>query len=482
VNVLTNRYDNSRSGSNPNETILTTDNVNTNTFGFKFSADVLGRIYGQPLYVSGLTVSGAKHNVVYVATEHNVVYAFDADTGATLWASTLDAPVILGEGTSFNPGCADMGSGATTYEVGITSTPVIDPTAEIIYVVAKTSGAQMLHALSLTTGADVHTATQVGPAGFSSNNVPLNRPGLLLLNGVVYIAFGSHCDAPTNGYNGWIFGHDATTLALTSSYNTTGGEGESEGAIWQSGVGLSSDGTNIWMGVANGTGGMSMHIARVTPAGAGMTLGPSLGFPAEGDNDLVGGAVLVSTGGSNYVLGGGKSGYLVLLNAADASLANTVQTGGETQNFATWNGGAAGQFVYTWATSAPLSAWQIAGGKLTNPQTNSNDGVTPGHPGGMVTISSNGTVEESAILWALLPTSGDAWHSTAPGALYAFDAANIVDAPLWNSNQDGTPLTPLGTYAKFSPPTVANGNVYCASFPPTTAPGATGKLMVYGLK
>src|SRR5208282_567345 len=104
VNVLTNRYDNSRTGANTNETILTTSNVNSSTFGFLFSLPVTGRIYGQPLYVSGLTIGGHVHNVVYVATEHNVVYAFDADNGALLWSSTLEPPIILGSGEVFNPG------------------------------------------------------------------------------------------------------------------------------------------------------------------------------------------------------------------------------------------------------------------------------------------------------------------------------------------------------------------------------------------
>lgn len=477
VNVLTNRYDNARSGANTSESTLTTSNVNTATFGFQFSADVIGRIYGQPLYVSGLTVGGATHNVVYVATEHNMVYAFDADDGASLWAKALDAPVMLGAGTTFNPGCADMGSGAATYEVGITSTPVIDLTAQLIYVVAKTTGKQMLHALSLTTGNDGPAPTAVGPAGFSSNNVPLNRPGLLLLNGVVYIAFGSHCDAPINGYHGWIIGHDAKTLALSSTYNTT--PTGSDGAIWQGGVGLSTDGTGIWFSVGNGTTGgnnMGMSVVRVTPSGATLTNGPNHSEPADGDNDLSAGAVLVG----NQVLSGGKSGYVILLNAADASLAQLVGAGGEVHNVATWNGGAAGQLVYTWGTSAPLHAWQLTGGMLTAEQTNSE--IAPGHPGGMVTISSNGTTAGSAVLWALLPTSGDAWHATAPGALYAFDASDITKHSLWNSNLDETPLAPLGTYAKFSPPTVANGKVYAASFPSTTAAAATGKLMVYGLK
>jgi hypothetical protein len=222
-----------------------------------------------------------------------------------------------------------------------------------------------------------------------------------------------------------------------------------------------------------------MSVVQVTPSG---DILQSHSESADGDNDLTAGAVLVSNNGTNYVLSGGKSGYVILLNASNVSNnPQLIQAGGEVQNVATWNGGAAGQFVYTWGTSAPLYAWQLTGGNLTAQQTYNLSSGNPGHPGGMVTISSNGTVADTGVLWALLPTSGDAWHSTAPGALYAFDATNIGNV-LWNSNSDGTPLTPLGTYAKFSPPTVANGNVYCASFPSSTAEGATGELMVYGLK
>jgi outer membrane protein assembly factor BamB len=464
VNVLTNRYDLARTGANPNETILDTTNVNSMMFGFKFAMNITGRVYGQPLYVSGLNVGGTVHNVVYVATEHNMVYAFDADDGTSLWSTALEPPIMLGTGEVFNPGCADMGSGAATYEVGVTSTPVIDPTAGLIYVVDKTTGKHMLHALSLTTGADVPKPTVVGPATGFSSNIQLNRPGLLLLNGVVYIAFGSHCDA--GAYNGWIFGHDATTLALKSTYNTT--PTGSEGAIWQGGVGLSSDGTAIWFSVANGTQGganMGMSIVKATVSGSTLLNTLSHQEVADGDNDLSAGAVLVG----NQVLSGGKSGYVIVLNAADASQAQLLGAGGEVHNVATWNGGAAGQFVYTWGSGSQLEAWQLAGGMLTNQQTNTEQ--TPGHPGGMITISSNGTTQGSAVLWATLPLSGDAWHSTAPGALYAFDAANIASHSLWNSTLDAQDF---GTYAKFSPPTVANGKVYVATF--------SGQIMVYGLK
>jgi hypothetical protein len=460
VSVVTNRYDNARSGSNPNERILDTTNVTAAKFGMLFSQSITGQVYGQPLYVPGVTVNGATHNVMYVATAHNMVFAFDADTKqAPLWTRQLEASMP----TAAIAGCGDM----VDSEVGITSTPVISSAESKIYVVAKTKGATMLHALDLGTGADGAGSPRsvgTGTAGFESD-IHLNRPGLLLLNGNVYIAFGSHCDS--GAYHGWIFGHDAHTLVQTSSFNTT--PTGSKGAIWQSGMGLASDGTSIWFAAGNGTTGganLSMSVASITPAGQSFTLGPHHAMPANGDNDLASGPVLVG----DQVLAGGKSGYLLLFNQSDASLANNIAIGGETHNMATWDGGPAGRFVYTWGDGTPLHAFALAGGVLTDKGTNSEQ--KPGHPGGMITVSSNGTMAGTGIVWALLPLCGDAWKATCMGGLYAWDAADITKKSLWNSaiNPGDAP----GEYAKYSPPTVANGKVYVATW--------SGTLAAYGIK
>jgi outer membrane protein assembly factor BamB len=454
-----------RTGTNPNETILNPGNVNTTSFGLLFTMPIVGRVYGQPLVVSGLTIQGAAHNVVYVATEQSMVYAFDADTGTQLWSRTLETPVTLGTGAVFNPGCADMGSGAATYPVGVTATPVIDVGAGLIYVVNRTTGMHMLHALSLTTGDDGPAATVVGPAAGFDSDMQLNRPGLLLLDGVVYIAFGSNCDAGT--YKGWIFGHDATTLALKISYTTE--PSGSQGAIWQGGVGLSSDGTNVWFAVGNGTqgtgGNVGFSVVEATPSATALTNTAVAEIPETGDNDLSVGAVLTG----DYVLSGGKDGNVLLLNQADDTLVQAVSVGGEVHNVATWNAGAAGQFVYAWGAGASLMSWTITGGMLTNQTENSEQ--QPGHPGGIITVSSDGTTASSGIVWANIPTSGDAWHATAPGALYAFNASDVSKPSLWNSTLEGGDF---GTFAKFSPPTVANGKVYVATFSNT--------VNVYGLK
>ncbi|MES1209943.1 MAG: hypothetical protein ABUS79_28740 [Pseudomonadota bacterium] len=193
--VVTNRYDNARSGSNTSETILTTTNVNRTQFGLLFSRTINGYVYGQPLYVGGVTIGGVKRNVVYVATEHNMVYAFDADATTPdmpLWSKSVGTPLTLGSG-GYDPGCLDMRN-----EVGVTSTPVISLADGKIFVVAKTTTEQQLHSMDLATGAEsAGSPVTVGAMAMSAFDarIHLNRTALLLANGVIYIGFGSHCDA-----------------------------------------------------------------------------------------------------------------------------------------------------------------------------------------------------------------------------------------------------------------------------------------------
>src|SRR5450432_826509 len=326
--VVTDRYDNVRSASNLNETVLTTSNVTASKFGLLFSRTIVGYVYGQPLFVGGLTVNGARHNVVYVATQHNMVYAFDADAptpDSPLWSKSLGTSMTLGAGADYDPGCLDLRN-----EVGITSTPVISLADGKIYVVAKTTNDQQLHALDLATGAETAgSPISVGKTAMPALDVRthLNRPGLLLVNGTIYIAFGSHCD--NGAYHGWIFGYDAKTLTLKSTYNST--PTGTQGAIWQSGVGLTSDGTDLWATVANGTSGgdvnMGNNVVRLTPTGAGLTVSAHYQAPVSGDNDLQSGAVLL--GNTGQVVGGGKDGDILLLGQADLSMKSKVSIGGE---------------------------------------------------------------------------------------------------------------------------------------------------------
>ncbi|MBC8131496.1 MAG: PQQ-binding-like beta-propeller repeat protein [Deltaproteobacteria bacterium] len=465
--VVTNRYDNARSGSNLSETILNTTNVTPARFGLIVARPIVGYVYGQPLYVGGLTVGGVKRNVVYVGTNNNRIYAFDADSTTAdppIWTKQLGTPLTLGSG-GYDPGCTDMRN-----EVGITATPVISLADSKIYVVAKTSTDQQLHALDLATGEEqAGSPVSVGKTAMPALDVRIHmaRASLLLLNGVIYVTYGSHCDA--GGYHGWIFGYDAKLLTMKSVYNTT--PTGTRGAIWQSGMGPASDGTDIWFTVGNGTSGsgdnLGNNVVRVTPSGGGMTIAAKYQARVSGDNDLQSGAVLL--GNSGQVVGGGKDGDILLLGQSDLSLKRQVAVGGEVNSFVYWNG-SAGPTLFVWTSGNTLKNYQVGAGTLTLRSQNTER--RPGHPSAIYTVSSNGTQPGTGIVWANVPLVGDAWHATATGALYAFDAADVSKPSLWNSTLASADN--LGTYAKYSTPIVANGRVYVATF--------SNKLMVYGLK
>src|SRR5579862_6545904 len=273
--VLTQHNDNARSGQNVSETILNTTNVNANEFGKLFAMPVDGQVYAQPLYIPDVTIKGGVHNVVIVATEADSVYAYDADSASSLplWkASMVDVPHGAGAGeTALNSatttGCDDMP------QVGITSTPVIDPTSKTIYVEAKSTNGtnyfHRLHALDLLTGNEkspgpVVIAGTVSGTGDGSSNGQLafdnlhhlNRPGLLLLNSTIYIAYASHCD--DSPYHGWLFAYDAASFTQKSVYVSTPNDGL--GGFWMSGAGVAADASadanvngNIFIASGNGT-------------------------------------------------------------------------------------------------------------------------------------------------------------------------------------------------------------------------------------
>jgi PQQ-like domain len=466
--VVTNRYDNARSGANTAETQLTTSNVTAAHFGLLFSRPMItGHVFGQPVYAGGISVSGVKHNVVYVVTEHNMIYAFDADSAAAsapLWSRSLGTALPL-SAAGYSPGCSDMQT-----EVGITSTPVISVADNVIYVVAKTISNQQLHALDLGTGADVAGSPSTigaGPMTFDPR-IHLNRTGLLLLNGTLYIGYGSHCD--NGGYHGWILGYDAKSLQLQSVFNST--PSGNQGAIWQSGVGLTSDGKDIWTAVGNGsTNGENagFSVLRLTPAAGTLKLSVTARYqgPSDGDNDLQSGVALL--GSTGQVAAGNKGGNIFQLGQSDLSLKQNLHPAGSANSFAFWNG-SAGPMLFVWPEGGGLHAYQVGAGTLTDKGSNSEQ--KPGHPGGEFTVSSNGAMPGTGIVWATMPVVGDAWHGVATGALYAFDASDVTKASLWNSNLNAQDK--LGSFAKFNPPIVANGKVYVATF--------SEALRVYGLK
>jgi outer membrane protein assembly factor BamB len=439
--VLTSHYDIARTGAQLNETILTTTNVTGAKFGKKNTAMIDNNVYGQPLVASNVMINGAPHDVVYVGTESNTVYAFDAKNLSPVWVQHLEPALPL---AATGAGCGDMSGSASV--VGITGTPVISRDTGLLYVVAKTMGKQMLHALDLATGKDGPGSPQaVGGAAFNSN-IHLQRPGLLLLGGVVYIAFGSHCDA--GGYSGQIYGHDAKTLMQVNSWVVPGGKG----AIWMGGMGLASDGTSIWASIGNGSMYFN-NIVKLTPMGSTLMVAAHEAEPQRGDNDLTGGVVLIG----NQAITGGKGGDFAAVNQSDASLVTRLSVGGSLHNLAGWDG-PAGPTVYTWPEGSPLTQWSVGAMLAMKGQSTA---LHAGHPGGIITISSNGKMAGTGILWANIPDMGDSWHGTAHGLLAAFDATDVTKPPLWTSAGTGDDV---GTFAKFSPPTVANGNVYLATF------------------
>jgi ricin-type beta-trefoil lectin protein len=501
VSVTTNRYDNARSGSNGHEYVLNAANVGGGKFGQLYSFAVDGYLYAQPLYLSGLTLAdGTTHDVVFAATMHNTVYAFDAKgtTTSPLWSKNLgpSGPVNV-----FS--CTD-----TVGEVGIMSTPVIDAAAGTIYVVAKGvengNWIQRLHLLDVKTGQErpgspvVISATVSGSGAGAVNGkvsfnaeVNLNRSGLLLNNGVVYMAFASHCDqAP---YHGWILGYTYGNGTLTQSQAFNISPNGSGGGIWQGGVGLSADTTGLYFAAGNGSTnpsstpiGLSESVVRMSFSDFSILdywIPKAYSALNGSDADLSTGAILMP---HNRVLSGSKDGQLYVLdrtnfgkyNATSDQILQKLTTPGKTAGerghvhggpiYYAVPGGS--EHIYVWPEEGGLLDYPLSAGTylLQAPEKQSNI-YTPGHPGGILSLSSNGTVG-SGVLWASIPQS-DSWHQTEPGTLYAVDPTDVTKV-LWSSQQNAA-RDAVGNFAKFSPPVVANGRVFVATF--------SNVLRVYGL-
>ena len=489
VNVVTYHNDNARTGQNVNETVLTPGNVNKGSFGFRFSQPVDGYVVAQPLYLSNVAIPGAgTHNVVYVATLHDSVYAFDADSNAgsnaaPLWQVNFTNPAagITTASGAFLP-CPDV----TAYpEAGIVSTPVIDPATGTMYVVAKTNENgtvfHRLHALDVTTGTDKFapavaiggsfTATDGTVAKFNSLHA-MNRPALLLNNGIVYIAFGS------NGCNdsayGWVLAYDATTLTPVGIYNSAPKKGLA--SIWQSGSGPAADAAgNIYVSTAEGnfsgnSGGQDFGSSVLKLVENLGTLSLADYFTPYNqatlsvkDLDLSACGVVVlpdQPGPSPHVLvASGKQGTVYLLDRDNMGQFNPVSdmqilqeipkaVGAMFSTPAYWN-----NTVYFAGESHPVTAYQLSNGLLTTPPAAKSITMTGDHA---PTISANGNT--SGVLWVIGGKS-----------LWAFDAVSL--AQLYYTNQAAT-RDALPVQPHFSTQTVANGKVYV---------GTQASLMVYGL-
>jgi outer membrane protein assembly factor BamB len=503
--VLTQHNDNARTGANGREAILNVGNVNPAHFGKLFSRAVDGYLYAQPLYVPNLAVPGkGTHNVVFLATAHNSVYAFDADdpkASDPLWKTNLGPSVPADE--VYTTQWTDM-----RVEIGITSTPVIDPTGRALFAEAKTKEGgtyvQRLHALDLATGRErpgspVLIQASVPGTGQASVNgriafdpvKQLQRPGLLLSGGVVYLGFGAHADQPP--FHGWILGYDARTLAQRCVFNVTP-DGE-EGSIWQAGMGLAADARgDIYAMTGNGTfdadtGGRdySNSLLRLRPAPGGLSVVDYFTPHDQAelnvhDRDLgASGPLLIP--GMDLVLGGGKNGWLYLARQSRLGKYHAGEDDSQiVQSFAMtpgnihgspvfWNG-PGGPTVYLWAEYDHLKALKLAGGRLSEtPASQSADAVPDGMPGGFLSLSSDGGRAGTGIVWSCAPYDANANWETVPGIVRAFDASDL-SRELWDSKRNAA-RDDAGMFAKFCAPTVVNGRLYVSTF--------SGQLQVYGL-
>ncbi len=498
TNVLTYHNDNFRTGQNLTETILTPTRVKTATFGKIGFVGLDGKIDAQPLYVAGLVIPGrGNFNVVYVASEHDSVYALDANTGRTLWHVSL---LRSGETTSDDRNC-----GQVTPEIGITATPVIDLTAGshgTIYVVAMSKNGgeyyQRLHALDLTTGAEEFggpvtvQASYPGTGANSSNGRIVfdpkqykSRPGLLLLGGIVYTSWGSHCDI--NPYTGWLIGYDRGTLHQTSVFNFA--PNGSEAALWSSGGAPAADSSgNIFVSVANGTFDTALNAQHFPSRGdfgnafVKLTLQSgslhatdywtmdNSNSESNSDVDLGSGGIMLlpdqrdASGGVHHLaVGAGKDSNLYVVNrdnmgkydsSSNATIyqeLNGALPGGIYGNPAYFN-----DTVYFGPVGSRLQAFDIVNARLSSASVT---GASFGYPGVTPSVSANGS--STGIVWAV--------DNSNPGVLHAYNPSNLANE-YYNSNQAGG-RDRFGAGNKWVTPTIANGQVFV---------GTTSGLAVFG--
>lgn len=498
VNVLTYQYDTTRAGMNADETTLTKANVNATNFGKLFAHSVDGVLYGQPLYVANVTIPGkGMHNVVYVATEHDSVYAFDADSAAGPNAAPLWQVSFLNasSGVTTVP-AADVNCGQIEPEIGITSTPVIDTAAGTIFVVAMTKEVtgsnvnyvQRLHALDITTGAEranspvIIQATYPGTGEGGATLIfdPKNykqRPGLLLLNGTVYTSWSSHCDIGV--YHGWLIGYDERTLKQVSVYNNT--PNGNQGSFWMADAAPAVDSSgNIYLVSGNGV---------FDAASAGPDLGESyiklstsngvavadyftpFNYASldagDADTGSAGVALIGDEAGSSahphLMAGAGKEGRIYLL---DRDNLGKFHAGSDSQIVQSLPGAIGSLFgnpayfnktLYFCGAGDALKAFSISNAQMSAAPV-SQSSTYFGYPGCVPTISANGAA------------TGIVWVVDQAGILRAYDASNLA-TELYDSNQNAAHDS-LGAAVKFSVPMVVNGKVYAAT---------QSALVVYGL-
>jgi len=501
TDVVTYKYDLARTGQNVTESILTLANVNSASFGLLRFLATDGKVDAQPLYLAGLSVQGAKHNVLLVATENDSVYAFDADSGATLWhVSVLPAGETVDDLPTY--GCTQV---APT--IGITSTPVIDRGAGAhgtIFVVAMSRGPagatyhQRLHALDVTTGAELLN----GPVNISATypmtggttafdpSQHVARAALLLAGGTIYTSWTSHCDS--GPYYGWILAYSESTLAQTAVLNVAPNSGGRGPAIWMSGGGPAADSSgNVYLLTANGAFETSLD-ANGFPSGgdygnsflklstAGGTLSVADYFAmsnevdeSDNDQDLGSGGILLlpdmtDSGGTvrHLAVGAGKDSNLYVVNRDSMGKFNPntnniwqqlsgALPGGIWSSPAYFNGAVYYGPVNGALVAFPITATRLAGTPSSSTTTNFT------YPGTSPAVSANGT--GNGIVWA--------HENSNPAVLHAYDASNLAHE-LYNSSQAANGRDQFGAGNKFITPAIADGKVFV---------GAQTGVAVFGL-
>ena len=505
VAVTTYHNDNYRSGSNSQETVLTTSNVNTHTFGKRATFAVQGNVYAQPLYLPGLTIGGTSHNVLFIATEHDQVYAFDVNSGQQLWHTNFlasDGPrYVINPVSNGDVNCNDM-----VPEIGVTGTPVIDATAGTMYLVAKTkvydsvghttSFYQTLHALDVKTGQDKVTPVRItatypgngtGSVGGILTFDPLvegQRSALMLLKGQVWISWASHCDLGT--YHGYVMSFSESNLVRRGLWvDTPNGY---EGGFWGGGAGPATDsGGSVYVVTGNGKfdGGTDFgdSILRLSSQTTILPISLSDYFTPwdqqsldESDTDVGSGGVLLlpdqpGTHHPHLLIQVGKEGTIDLINrdnmghfhsGNDSQIVQTLPNaiGGVWGAPSFWNNTAyfGGQFDRLKAFAFDPHAQLLSTGATSaSPEVFNFPGPTP-------SVSSNGT--NNGIVWII---ESDTWGG-GNAVLRAYDATNL-SSELYNSEQNSG-RDRVGLAVKFTVPIIADGSVFV---------GAENQVVRYGL-
>ncbi len=513
ADVLTYHTDNARDGANTAETTLTPSNVNSANFGKVGFLDVDGKVDAQPLVLTGVGTAQGVRDIVYVATENDSVYAFDATSGALIWH---DGPSTLIPGETPVP-AADVNCTQVEPTLGITSTPVIDVQYGSIYVVAmsksvingQTTYHQRIHRLNFADGSDKTPPVAIdqsisvpgkGPGGNGSTvsfdpKMYEERDALTLVNGIIYTAWASHCDNPP--YTGWVIGFRAQDLGREGVINinpngtpaSANGVGASGGSFWNSGGGFAADSSgNLYNISGNGPfdptqgdygdsylklatrsdsiGLVQLRVADYfTPSNQQTLSNQDIDLGSSGVT-LLPDMVDASGATRHLMVGSGKDGNIYLLdrdnlgkfNASNNAIVQEVSNGVGSSEFGTpayFNG-----TIYFGGINTNLRAFSIKDGVVsTAPTSQSPD--TFGYPGSTVAISANGTT--GGIVWAA--------ENGPTAALHAYDSSNL-SRELYNSNQAANNRDQFGAGNKFITPTVANGKVYV---------GTTDGVVVFGL-